>query len=62
MSHFNFSLQCSPQCSIELAELRTCEIETMRSLLTLTFDVKDIKPGIFAMDAYPFILYKRIDN
>ncbi len=62
MEIFNFTLPCGKECPINLAEHKNCTLDSDRQIVSLTFDMKAIKPNIAILDADPFILYSRKNN
>ena len=59
---FNLTLPCGDECPLSLAKSVDCLIDPARELISLTFDVKNIKKTAHLLKADPFVLYHRKNN
>ena len=55
---FNFSLPCSPDCNLKLAEPRDCILNEDKRIINIIFDIKSTNPNVSIMtaDSFTYIL------
>ena len=56
---FNITLPCGKLCPVEMAHPVECLIDTERDVVSLTFDVKLLRPDTSLLEADSFTLYRR---
>ena len=56
---FNITIPCGKMCPLEMANPVECLIDTEREVVSLTFDVKLLRPNTSLLEADPFTLYRR---
>lgn len=59
MDIFNVSLPCGKACPLSSATPIECLMDTERSVITLTFDVKILRANTVVIEADPFTLYRK---